>query len=36
MAKYDRVGTVWKKRGRAWPAVIGVVLFIVVLGAIFG
>lgn len=36
MAKYDRVGTVWKKKESAWPVVIGVVLFFVVIGAIFG
>lgn len=37
MAKYERIGSVYgKKKESAWPAVVGVVIFFIVIGAIFG
>jgi len=36
MAKYKPVGTVWKKKESSWPAVIAVVIFFIIIGAVFG
>lgn len=37
MAKYDPVGTVYRKRKEpVWPAVIAVVIFLIIIGAAIG
>lgn len=36
MAKYDPIGTVWKKRENKWPAVIGAVILFFIIVAVIG
>ncbi len=32
MARYERVGTVYRKKDNPWPAVIGIVIALIIIG----
>lgn len=36
MAKYERVGSVYRKKDNPWPVVIGIVIMLIVIGAAIG
>ena len=36
MARYRRVGSVYKKEESVWPAVVGVVILLIIIGAVIG